>query len=391
MKTQPIKAVLFIIFLYASLNSCGNNASLTVLIQPSESGSVIISPEGTSFKRGTEITITAIPGAGYNFYNWTGDITESENPVTIVIQKSTGIVANFTTETANPMKGYNAYALIDGVDFGYGTETVSNLRKQIYVNSGPNSDFEVPSAIYATRISATSDYLRLAIPIKNISEYGLKYINLDEIYLLDSDGNPIHVNELMSEYIHGSVGKVSSTYYSNACLAPGETGYAFIIESDSYTGTEGIKFNIYSEHPAPEETNAAVIPQSYSFSGSDMTIYFKNTGSKKVDIQSYIYYLCLDADNIPVTWSLTDDNLNPATGVLDVGNTGSISDNVYYYGTGTKILVFVDYDVFDESSNSISQQYYSTKSVKDFNNKEEYIKYINSLRNEREAYIYSRP
>ena len=45
---------------------------------------------------GTDIVVTAIPEGGYQFNEWSGDITGTENPVTITLDSNKSVAANFT-------------------------------------------------------------------------------------------------------------------------------------------------------------------------------------------------------------------------------------------------------------------------------------------------------
>lgn len=46
-----------------------------------------LSPEqpGEGYLRGTEVTLTAVPNDGYRFDHWSGDLSGSDNPTTIVL------------------------------------------------------------------------------------------------------------------------------------------------------------------------------------------------------------------------------------------------------------------------------------------------------------------
>jgi uncharacterized repeat protein (TIGR02543 family) len=72
-------------------------------------GSVSLSPIGGSYISGTQVTLTAKPNSGYVFVDWTGDLTGSENPATITMDKNKSVTANFKrityTLTANAVNG----------------------------------------------------------------------------------------------------------------------------------------------------------------------------------------------------------------------------------------------------------------------------------------------
>ncbi len=62
---------------------------------PLASGTVVLTPAGSTYTSGTTVTITAIPSDGYHFVRWSGDLTDSVNPATITVKSNKTITANF--------------------------------------------------------------------------------------------------------------------------------------------------------------------------------------------------------------------------------------------------------------------------------------------------------
>lgn len=58
-------------------------------------GSVNQVPTGSAFTNGTEVTITATPGAGHAFVGWTGSVTNSNNPLPVLMETNKQVTANF--------------------------------------------------------------------------------------------------------------------------------------------------------------------------------------------------------------------------------------------------------------------------------------------------------
>lgn len=60
------------------------------------SGSVTLSPAGGVYSDGTVVTVTANPGNGASFIDWSGDLSGSTNPTTITMNSNKSVTANFT-------------------------------------------------------------------------------------------------------------------------------------------------------------------------------------------------------------------------------------------------------------------------------------------------------
>lgn len=88
--------------------------TLTVDVSPSGGGSVSLSPSQPvgGYEAGTTVTLTASAASGYEFDSWSGDLTGSTNPDTIVMDEAKSVTANFTEEAApapTPGVGGTAY------------------------------------------------------------------------------------------------------------------------------------------------------------------------------------------------------------------------------------------------------------------------------------------
>ena len=67
---------------------------LTTNVNPSDSGGTII-PESGSWQDEGEITVTATPGSGYVFSEWTDDLSGTDNPATLNMDAPKIVTANF--------------------------------------------------------------------------------------------------------------------------------------------------------------------------------------------------------------------------------------------------------------------------------------------------------
>jgi hypothetical protein len=70
-----------------------NQYTLTVMIDGV--GSVTKNPNQASYSYGTVVTLTAIPGSGWIFSSWSGDLTGSQNPKTITMNGNKVVTAHF--------------------------------------------------------------------------------------------------------------------------------------------------------------------------------------------------------------------------------------------------------------------------------------------------------
>ena len=59
------------------------------------SGSVSLNPPGGVYDSGTVVTLTANPSSGFQFTNWSGDLTGSANPATITMDAAKSVTATF--------------------------------------------------------------------------------------------------------------------------------------------------------------------------------------------------------------------------------------------------------------------------------------------------------
>ncbi len=73
---------------------------LTLTASPSAGGTV--TPlSGTFYAAGATVPVSATPAAGYQFVSFSGDVTSTSNPLSVLISKALNIQANFTTHPAN--------------------------------------------------------------------------------------------------------------------------------------------------------------------------------------------------------------------------------------------------------------------------------------------------
>jgi hypothetical protein len=67
----------------------------SVSVSPSPGGSIALSPPGGVYDAGTSVTVTATPDAGLSFAGWSGDLSGTTNPETLVVDADKNIGASF--------------------------------------------------------------------------------------------------------------------------------------------------------------------------------------------------------------------------------------------------------------------------------------------------------
>ena len=70
-----------------------------VTLSTNGGGQIMLNPPGGVYESGTQLTFTAVPDADYAFSNWAGDLSGSENPVTITIIDNMNVAALFDLAT----------------------------------------------------------------------------------------------------------------------------------------------------------------------------------------------------------------------------------------------------------------------------------------------------
>ncbi len=71
-------------------------ARLYALTITSAHGTVAKNPDQATYPEYGMVQLTATPEPGWNFVNWSGDLTSSDNPASITIQGNTSVTANYT-------------------------------------------------------------------------------------------------------------------------------------------------------------------------------------------------------------------------------------------------------------------------------------------------------
>lgn len=112
----------------ATIKSCGSAGTKYALtVTTPTGGTVTKSPDGTSYTKGAEVTLTAKPSTGYEFKNWTGGATGTSATVKVTMDSDKSVTAVFAQIPANSFT-----VLLSST----GSGTVSKTPEQGFYTSG---------------------------------------------------------------------------------------------------------------------------------------------------------------------------------------------------------------------------------------------------------------
>mgnify|MGYP000343349069 CR=1 FL=1 len=77
-----------------------NEYTLDVAVEPEGSGTVTVDPAQAVYHHGDAVTLTATPATGWVFDGWSGALTGSANPATLLVDGDKSVVATFTPEVS---------------------------------------------------------------------------------------------------------------------------------------------------------------------------------------------------------------------------------------------------------------------------------------------------
>jgi Divergent InlB B-repeat domain/Cadherin-like beta sandwich domain len=75
--------------------------TVTLITNPPASGSVTTVPEGPAFIEGTKIQLTPVAATGYHFVGWSGDLTGSASPDSLLMNQNRSVTALFELDRFN--------------------------------------------------------------------------------------------------------------------------------------------------------------------------------------------------------------------------------------------------------------------------------------------------
>lgn len=228
----------------------------TLTIQASTGGTTNPTPGTYTYDQGTQVQVTAIPNTNYEFVNWTGSISSTQNPVTVTMNSDMTIKANFRLKpkltiqvgsygTTTPSPGVYYYATGTVVQVTAVPDTYSIFimwSESATGSTNPvNLTMDSDKSLYAhfryiyapiatgrkvlNRTFSQAEYINILSWQANPSNSGLD-ITKYRIYQIIS-GTPSLLVELASsqlEYSHRNAGQASIQYYIVAVTSSNREG-----------------------------------------------------------------------------------------------------------------------------------------------------------------------
>ena len=246
-----------------------------ITIAPQNAGSVSKQPDKQYYSINETVTLSAHPNAGYKFLNWTGDIQNSSNPITIVIMSTMNIIANFTSTSQQqedyPPKIYtnlienqilsgnvNLYIKVED-DFGITwisifknnnkiieistSGLVSEINYEFNTNLEPNGPCEI-------KIEAKDSRSQLATKLVYVTINNVSGNQAPVVYLNLSAGDLITTPFEVIPTIFNDDGILKVEYYFDNSLVWTSTfsPYTFLIDPSLYLHKEyDFKVLVYDE------------------------------------------------------------------------------------------------------------------------------------------------
>jgi Divergent InlB B-repeat domain/Galactose oxidase, central domain len=177
---------------------------------PSFGGSVVVSPADECFTSSSTVTLTAVPTRGFQFTQWSGDASGSVNPITVTLNASKQIRANFT----QPPRECDSWRLVgvqtdqipvglEGMVYdsdanrilGVGINLTGGLPTARALGPGPGGDWTsvldgAPSTLMYSYGCTAYDPIRNRLLIYTVWDEGV--VHAGDVWALNLTGTPAY-------------------------------------------------------------------------------------------------------------------------------------------------------------------------------------------------------
>jgi uncharacterized repeat protein (TIGR02543 family) len=133
----------------------------TLTINTTGSGIVSRNPSGGNYPEGTTVQLSATPSDGYKFVGWSGDVTGTSNPCSVVMNADKSITAAFAP-TSSPTSGGGGGGISGGGGGGGGSsEPVPTSAQKIYEAKDEMINLFIPAGtLFLTKYGANGSYVQ---------------------------------------------------------------------------------------------------------------------------------------------------------------------------------------------------------------------------------------
>lgn len=271
----------------------------TVTINVNGNGNVTGANTGT-YLEGTELTLTATPAEHHDFINWTGDITSTDNPLTITVNSNINIAANFQehtkyTITASAADNTMGYVIGGGTYYAGETVTLTAVAKSTYYfvnwsdgNTNATRTFPASANLTLTANFAKANPRAWAYDLKMVEEgdnYKFSFTATTAanatLLFLDKEGNELYAAHNIGAVAAGantvSIEKAYFTQVKDVYWSVKMDGEAITAVAEITDQSRGI-YDFYNmmgvvvdNDPNSDYFGKIYIQQSYEYPGSGST------------------------------------------------------------------------------------------------------------------------
>ena len=305
-------------------NEVSTQCGLTVNVEGS--GNVSVNPAGGSYDVGTEVEVEALAETGWQFSGWSGDLTGSSNPASIIMDANKTVTATFTyTQTLPVIDGFTATpnTIIEG-DFvalqwlitGADSASIDNGVGAVAPYSGSVQDAPISNTTYTLTATNSAGSVTRSVtvtvmvpgPVINHFSATPVTINEGEAATLSWD-----ITDAETAAINNGVGAVSPTTGSVQVSPTSTTWYTLTATSSTGSVTRSVTVTVVQ--PTPAITHFSATPETIDENESaTLSWRIVNADSAIIDNSIGAVY--------PVSGSLEVSPLSTTTYTLTATNGG---------------------------------------------------------------------
>jgi len=306
--------------------------TLKASASPTYGGSIKKSPSGPEYKDGTVVTLTAEAEPGYEFANWSGNVTAAESPrTTITIDGDDMVIANFTKKPDklntptdieatvsngsinidwSSVSGATGYRIYRSTSYSGGYTQIGTSTTNLYTdtyNLSPGTIYYYKVTAYSNDVeSSQSGYASAEVPVVLNVPANVKAttsstsgITIDWSSVSGATGYRIYRSETPSDdYIQ--IGTSSTNSYTDNGLTSGTTYYYKVTSyysgkessQSSYAYATTYSINAPTNVKAVADKDYCIITITWSPvpNATEYRIYRSTSSSGEYIYLSYAYY-----------------------------------------------------------------------------------------------------